>query len=351
MKQIVTILGTRPQYIKALPVSLAIARHPHLTEFVVDTGQHFDFEMSDIFMRELGLRPPDVNLGINSMSHARMTAAMLPPIEDILAERRPDIVLIYGDTNSSLAAALAAAKLEIPIAHVEGGIRTHAWHPEEVNRRVVDVVSDWIFCPTKSAFDHCQVEGLSDVAHNVGDVMYDTLLLAKQLPSSGAGVLDRLGLEAGGYVVTTIHRPENTESAAHLKQVLDYVRDQAAGTPIVFPAHPRVGALIESASVDMSGIMVTKPVGYLDMARLAASASAIFTDSGGLQKEAYFHDVPVTVMSNNTPWPVLHEAGRLKLWTDPDFGPRRPVDDFGDGQAASRIAALLGGDPAPSIPA
>src|SRR3990167_8887810 len=174
MKKIVTILGTRPQYIKAVPVSVAIDRHPGLEEFVVDTGQHFDFEMSDIFMRELGLRPPDLNLGINSMSHARMTAAMLPPLEDILIEHRPDIVMIYGDTNSSLAAALAAAKAEIPIAHVEGGIRTHAWHPEEVNRRVVDVVSDWIFCPTHSAYDHCQAEGLADVAHYVGDVMYDT---------------------------------------------------------------------------------------------------------------------------------------------------------------------------------
>lgn len=347
MKKIVTVLGTRPQYIKAVPVSLAIDHHPGLEEFVVDTGQHFDFEMSDIFMRELGLRRPDMNLGINSMSHARMTAAMLPPLEDILAERRPDIVMIYGDTNSSLAAALAAAKLEIPIAHVEGGIRTTAWHPEEVNRRVVDVVSDWIFCPTNSAYEHCQAEGLADVAHNVGDVMYDTLLLAKQLPVSGDGVLRRLELEPRSYVVITIHRPENTGTAEHLNRVLNYVRDNADGAPVIFPAHPRVAALIEMGEVDITGIRLTRPVGYLDMAQLAGSAKAIFTDSGGLQKEAYFHDVPVTVINNNTPWPVLREAGRLKLWTDAGFAPRRPVDDFGDGRAADRIAALLADAAAP----
>lgn len=345
MKQIVTILGTRPQYIKAVPVSLAIDRHPDLQEFVVDTGQHFDFEMSQIFMRELGLRLPDVNLGINSMSHSRMTAAMLPPLEDILLERRPDIVLIYGDTNSSLAGALAAAKLEIPIAHVEGGMRTHVWHPEEVNRRLVDTVSDWIFCPTRSAYENCKAEGLGDVAYYVGDVMYDTLLLAKGLPTSAEDVLQRLGVEPGGYIVTTIHRPENTGTADYLRQILDYIRDQAAGVPVVFPTHPRVAALIKSGGIDMTGFIVSPSVGYLDMARLAASAKAIYTDSGGLQKEAYFHDVPVTVINNNTPWPVLREAGRLKFWTDAGFGPRQPVDDFGDGTTADKIAALLAGEP------
>lgn len=341
MKSIVSVIGTRPQYIKAVPVSLAIAAHPDLTEFVIDTGQHFDFEMSGIFMRELGLRPPDVNLSVNSLSHARMTAAMLPLIEDLLLERRPDMVLIYGDTNSSLAGALAAAKLDIPIAHVEGGLRTAIWNPEEINRRVADTLSDLIFCPTRASYEQCLREDLADEARFVGDVMRDTLRLAKAIPPQGQDVLDRLGVEPGAYVVATIHRPENTNDPEKLIRILDFVREQAAGAPIVFPTHPRVAGQIESAAIDMSGFLTTKPQGYLDMARLAGNAREIFTDSGGLQKEAYFHGVPATVIYDDTPWPVLREAGRLRLWTDPGFAPEGPVDDFGDGHAAEQIARTL----------
>lgn len=341
MPNIVTIIGTRPQYIKAVPVSLAL-RDKGLSEFVVDTGQHFDFEMSGIFMRELGLRPPDVNLGLSGMSHARMTAAMLPPIEDILIEQKPDIALIYGDTNTSVAAALAAAKLDIPIAHVEGGIRTAIWNPEEINRRVVDTVSDWIFCPTRSAHEHCVNEGLEAEAHYVGDVMYDTLLLARDLDGPGNDPLARHNLLPGAYIVVTFHRPENTGSESRLREIMGFVRSAAQGQPIVFPMHPRVAAALRSWNIDTGEIIVTPPMGYLDMARLAASAREIVTDSGGLQKEAYFHRVPVTVVNSDTPWPVLREAGWLRLWTDPGFGPRREVNDFGDGDAGARIASILG---------
>lgn len=343
MRQIFTVIGTRPQYIKAAPVSLAIAAHAELEEFVIDTGQHFDFEMSGIFMRELGLQPPAVNLGVSSLSHARMTAKMLPMIEDLLIERQPDIVMIYGDTNSSLAAAVAAAKLDIPIAHVEGGIRTSIWNPEEINRTIVDSVSDWIFCPTRASYAQCLKEDLEREAHYAGDVMYDTLRLARSLPSPAVDVLESLGVRPGAYVVATIHRPENTGSIERLGKVLDYIRDHANGAPIVFPTHPRVAALIANHEIRSDGFTLCKPMGYLDMARLAGNARELFTDSGGLQKEAYFHNVPATVINNDTPWPVLREAGRIRLWTDSDYAPRRPVDDFGDGHAAEKIVEILAG--------
>ena len=341
MKRIFTVIGTRPQYIKAVPVSLAIAANPNLEEFVVDTGQHFDFEMSGIFMRELGLRPPAVNLGVSSLSHARMTAKMLPLLEDLLVEQKPDIILIYGDTNSSLAAAVAAAKLDIPIAHVEGGIRTSIWNPEEINRAIVDSVSDWIFCPTREAYAQCLKEDLANEAHYAGDVMNDTLRLARALPSPSVDILESLGVRPREYVVATIHRPENTGSAERLGEVLDYIREHADGAPIILPAHPRVAGLIADQGIPTDGFTLCKPLGYLDMARLAGNARELFTDSGGLQKEAYFHDVPATVINDDTPWPVLRAAGRIRLWTDAGYAPRGPVDDFGDGHAAEKIVEIL----------
>lgn len=341
MKRIVTVIGTRPQYIKAVPVSVAIADSPVLEEFVIDTGQHFDFEMSEIFLKELGLRPPDVNLAISGLSHAQMTAAMLPAMEDLMIAQKPDLVLIYGDTNSSLAGALAAAKLDVPVAHVEGGLRTAVWNAEEINRKVVDAVSDWIFCPTRAALEQCGREDLGDEAHYVGDVMNDTLRLARDLPTNGGDVLERFGVTPGDYVVATIHRPENTDSAALLVRVLEYIRDEARGAPIIFPTHPRVAAVIAANRLDMSGFRICKPLGYLDMARLVGRAREVFTDSGGLQKEAYFHDVPATVIYDDTPWPVLREAGRIRLWTDTGFATRAAVDDFGDGHAAEKIVDIL----------
>jgi UDP-GlcNAc3NAcA epimerase len=343
---ILTIIGTRPQYVKAAPVSLALSRRGGVTETIIDTGQHFDFEMSQIFVDELGLKPPAVNLDIHGLSHARMTAGMLPPLEDEMSARKPDAVLIYGDTNSTLAAALAAAKLDIPIAHVEGGLRLSVWNPEEINRRVADTLSDYIFCPTPGAMRSCQAEGLGAVAHLTGDVMYDTLLLARGMGKDRPSPAENLGLESGGYVVMTIHRPENTADPEIFQRIVDFVRREAGGRRIVFPAHPRVAKLIDAAGIDIGPVERIKPLGYIDMARLAGSAGLIVTDSGGLQKEAYFHGVPCIVVYEETPWPELREAGWLRLWTDPEFAPRRACDAFGDGHAAERIAAILTGEAA-----
>lgn len=337
---IVTVVGTRPQYVKAAPVSAALARRSGVSEFMVDTGQHFDFEMSQLFIEQLHLPPPAVNLGISGKTHARMTAAMMPLIEDILVEKKPDVVLVYGDTNSTLAATLAAAKLNLRIAHVEGGIRTAIWNPEEINRRVVDTLSDDIFCPTRSSLEACVLEDLGANAHYTGDVMADTLRLVRESRKTG-GVFESLRLEEGGHVVVTIYRPENTEDATRFKRILNVVRMEARGKRIIFPAHPRTVRVIDKLECDMSGIEVMKPLGYLDMERVASSAALIATNSGGLQKEAFFHDVPCIVLYDDTPWPELRSAGRLRLWTDAGFAPRAPVDDFGDGHSADKIVDLL----------
>lgn len=338
--KIVTVVGTRPQYVKAAPVSAALARRAGVSEFMVDTGQHFDFEMSQLFIDELHLPPPALNLGISGQSHARMTASMLPPIEDVLIEQKPDVVLVYGDTNSTLSAALAAAKLNLRIAHIEGGIRTSLWNPEEINRRVVDSLSDDIFCPTRSSLDSCLAENLGDNAHYTGDVMADTLRLVHSSSRSG-GAFEALRLDEGGYVVMTVHRPENTNDPARFLRILDVVREEAKGKRIIFPAHPRTARLIDELKCDMSGFEVMKPLGYIDMARVAGSAALIATDSGGLQKEAFFHDVPCVVLNEDTPWPELRNAGRLRLWTDEGFARRATFDDFGDGHAADKIVDLL----------
>lgn len=338
--KIVTVVGTRPQYVKAAPVSAALARREGVEEFMVDTGQHFDFEMSQLFIDELHLPPPAVNLGVSGKSHACMTAAMMPPIEDILTEQKPDIVLVYGDTNSTLSAALAAAKLDLRIAHIEGGIRTTLWNPEEINRRVVDTLSDDIFCPTRSSLESCVQENLEQHAHYTGDVMADTLRLVRAGGRTG-GAFETLGLDEGEYVVMTSHRPENTNDPARFLRILETARREANGKRIIFPAHPRTVRVIEQLDCDMRGIEVMKPLGYMDMARVAGSAALIITDSGGLQKEAFFHDVPCIVLNEDTPWPELRNAGRLRLWIDEDYAPRAEVDDFGDGYAADKIADLL----------
>lgn len=339
MPSVVTFIGTRPQYIKAVPVSLSLETNG-ITEWLVDSGQHYDYEMSKIFHDQLGLKNPDQILSISGKTHSRMTGEMLIAFEEILSDQRPDACLIYGDTNTSLAGALAAAKLDIPVAHIEGGIRTRIWNPEEVNRRAIDSISRWIFCPTHEAHDHLKSENRADVSHYTGDVMFDTLLLAKKMKPERS-VIESLGLEAGRYVVLTTHRPENLGTVDKLKAVIALAREEARGDRVVFPAHPRVKSFLQDLSSDLDGVTVTPPIGYLEMVELAGNARHIVTDSGGLQKEGYFHRVPVTVANTDTPWPVLRAAGWLRLGSDDGFQPRREVGDFGDGTAARQIADIL----------
>ncbi|HEX7114297.1 MAG TPA: UDP-N-acetylglucosamine 2-epimerase (non-hydrolyzing) [Steroidobacter sp.] len=320
--RICTIVGARPQFVKAAVVSRAIDRWNArregrlVEEQIIHTGQHYDENMSQVFFDELGIRPPAVNLNVGSGRHGEMTGQMLAGIESILLEQRPDCVLVYGDTNSTLAGALAAAKLHIPIAHVEAGLRSfNRRMPEEINRVVTDHLSTWLFCPTTTAMENLAREGLTKGALNVGDVMLDASLHFREQALGRSTVLERLGLQAGGYVLATCHRAENTDDRARLEAIVRALATLAETMPVVLPLHPRTRNAIEASGLTSSlgKVTVTEPVPFLDMVRLEASARVIVTDSGGVQKEAYFFRVPCVTLRDETEWTETVAAGANRL--------------------------------------
>jgi len=337
--RIVTIVGARPQFIKAGPVSRAF-RDAGIDEVLIHTGQHFDDGMSDVFFRELGLAAPDHNLGISGGGHGDMTGRMLIALEPVLTANRPDGLLIYGDTNSTLAAALVAAKLDIPVFHVEAGLRSfRRAQPEEINRRVADHLSALLFCPTPQAVSHLAREGVTRGVMLVGDVMFDAALAAAERPE-GADVVSRLGLTPGQYEVATVHRAENTDDNAQLAKVVDFLKARP-GT-VVLPLHPRTKSALQRAGLTLDGITVTDPLGYLEMTHLVKASAGVLTDSGGLQKEAYFHRVPCITLRDETEWTETVEAGWNRLWLSPETKTsRRDIDAYGDGNAAQRIAQAV----------
>jgi UDP-GlcNAc3NAcA epimerase len=340
--KILTVVGARPQFIKAAAVSRAIRDTDGLEEVMIHTGQHFDENMSDVFFEELDIPPPAHLLDIHGGGHGEMTGRMLIAIEPVLLAERPDWVVVYGDTNSTLAGALAAAKLHIPIAHVEAGLRSfNRLMPEELNRVLTDHVSTLHLCPTRTAVESLGREGIRDGVHHVGDVMYDATLFAAGQAERSSIILEKLRVGHKGFAVATVHRPENTDSPERLQTVISYLRKQAEKYPIVFPLHPRTRQYAERVGLDLKGLMVIDPVGYVDMARLLQGACAVFTDSGGLQKEAYFHRVPCVTMRGETEWVETVTHGWNRLWNGPDFAARREIDEYGDGRAAVRIAQLL----------
>ncbi|PIW31004.1 MAG: UDP-N-acetylglucosamine 2-epimerase (non-hydrolyzing) [Rhodospirillales bacterium CG15_BIG_FIL_POST_REV_8_21_14_020_66_15] len=339
MTRIATVVGARPQFIKAGPVSRAF-EDAGIAEVLIHTGQHFDDGMSDVFFRELGLAAPDHHLGISGGGHGDMTGRMLIALEPVLMNDRPDGLLIYGDTNSTLAGALAAAKLDIPVFHVEAGLRSfRRAQPEEINRRVADHLSTLLFCPTPQAISNLAEEGISRGVMLVGDVMYDAALQAAGRPE-GSDIVARLGLTAGEYEVATVHRAENTDDDATLAKVVDFLKARP-GT-VVLPLHPRTKAALARAGLTLDGVTVTEPLGYLEMTHLVKASAGVLTDSGGLQKEAYFHRVPCVTLRDETEWVETVEAGWNRLWQGPDFSrPRRDIDAYGDGGAATRIAQAI----------
>lgn len=341
MQRIFTVLGARPQFIKAAPVSRALAL-AGLAEVIVHTGQHFDALMSDVFFDELDIPKPRYNLEVNSLGHGAMTGRMLEKLEGAMLAEKPDLVLIYGDTNSTVAGALAAAKLNIPVAHVEAGLRSfNRRMPEEINRVVADHVSALLFCPTQTAVANLAAEGITKGVHAVGDVMYDTTLAAVKRAEGRSTIIETLGLAPGGYAVATIHRAENTDDPERFARVVVWLEAAARETPVVMPVHPRTSKLLASRGVVPAGLTLIDPVGYLDMARLLSQAAGVFTDSGGLQKEAYFHRVPCVTLRDETEWVETVEAGWNRLWTGEDYAPRRDIADYGSGDAAEKIAQLI----------
>lgn len=341
--KIITVVGARPQFIKAAPVSRALSELGGFDEILIHTGQHFDASMSDVFFSELDIPKPGYNLEVNSLGHGAMTGRMLEKIEEVLLAEKPDLVLVYGDTNSTIAGALAAVKLHIPVAHVEAGLRSfNRRMPEEINRVMADHVSDLLLCPTAVAVANLAKEGITDGVHHVGDVMYDVAIEAVRRAQDRSQILDRLGLAARTYAVATIHRAENTDDPERFSRIVTWLAEAAEDRPIVIPAHPRTRKLLEGARDRLLHVRLVEPLGYLDMAWLTSNASAVFTDSGGLQKEAYFHRVPCVTLRDETEWVETLDAGWNRLWTQPDSErPRRDIPDYGKGEASRQIAAII----------
>jgi UDP-GlcNAc3NAcA epimerase len=357
--KLVTVIGARPQFIKAAPVSRALRAHGGIQEFLLHTGQHYDANMSQVFFDELEIPRPDLDLQVGSGSHAEQTARMLTGIEAALLREKPDRVLVYGDTNSTLAGALAAAKLQLPVAHVEAGLRSfNPRMPEEINRVLTDHCADLLLAPTRAAVANLRREGVPDERIAlVGDVMYDAALFYAERAAQRSRILSDLALEPGRYVLATVHRAENTDVPGRLAAILEGLGEIAREEPVVLPLHPRTRARIGSASQSaLRRLRVIDPVGYLDMVLLERHAALIATDSGGVQKEAYFHGVPCVTLRDETEWVELVELGWNRLAPPTSaaavaapiraaLGAPRPEPDaarpYGHGHAAEAIRDVL----------
>jgi UDP-GlcNAc3NAcA epimerase len=354
MKAILTVVGARPQFIKVAPVSQALAATGKIKEILVHTGQHFDAGMSDVFFTELGIKPPDHNLDIHGGRHGAMTGAMLTKLEPIIEDLRPDRVLVYGDTNSTLAGALVAAKLHIPVAHVEAGLRSfNPAMPEEINRILADQLSDILFTSTETAARNLEREGIApERIVSVGDVMYDAALQFADRARGRTGIFKSAGVEPGNYVLATVHRAENTDDRVRLASIVVGLEKVAQELPVVLPLHPRTAARMAAAGLAFDMVRTIPPVGYLDMVALESRAKVIATDSGGVQKEAFFYDVPCVTLRDETEWVELVELGwnRLAPPLSADIG-RAIIEavgvhgtaakPYGDGTAAQSIARVL----------
>lgn len=350
--KIITVVGARPQFIKAAALSRCIKEeYAHeIEEILVHTGQHYDENMSSVFFNELGIPEPKYNLAITAGTHGAMTGRMLEAIEEVLLGEKPDTVLVYGDTNSTLAAALAASKLHIPIAHVEAGLRSFNMHmPEEINRIVTDKLSTYLLCPTNEAVKNLHFEGITKGIHQVGDVMYDNALFFSQQARQKSDILQNLNLRTGEFVLVTCHRAENTDNQEHLTHILKAISEIANDLPVVFPVHPRTFSCINRYGLDsyLQNLVLIKPLAYLDMVALEQSAQVILTDSGGVQKEAFFYGIPCITMREETEWVETVELGwnqvvgadAKKIYTAFLQVKKGKTDYFpyGDGRTSQRI--------------
>jgi UDP-N-acetylglucosamine 2-epimerase len=357
---VLSVVGARPQFIKAAPVSRAL--RARVREVLLHTGQHYDPEMSQAFFQELDIPEPDINLEVGSGTHAAQTGAMLVGIDRAIRDVHPDLVLVYGDTNSTLAAALAASKVPLALAHVEAGLRSRRLDmPEEVNRVVSDRLSQLLFAPTSEAVANLAAEGITRGVHEVGDVMYDAFLHFRERAEHTRDVRTRLGLAHGRYFVATVHRAENTDTPPRLAAILAaFARLDA---PVIFPVHPRTRAVLARGAMTVQPtVRLIEPLGYLDLLALYGGAAAVLTDSGGVQKEAYWAGVPCITLRDETEWVETVACGWNTLAgadaerivaaarTAMRVDRARPRPAFyGDGHAAERIAEILARG-APPIP-
>lgn len=381
--KILNIVGARPQFIKLVPILKAIRDYNSensgnpIKVTVIHTGQHYDYGMSQVFFEELGLPPPDYHLDVGSGTHAYQTGLMLIRIEGVLLKEKPDLVLVYGDTNSTLAGALAAAKLHIPIAHVEAGLRSfNREMPEEINRVLTDHISDLLFCPTETAVRNLDREGITNIINggklislemknqtfnfhkplvlNVGDIMYDALLMYLELAEEKSTIIDRLGLRAKEYALATVHRAENTDNIERLEKIWQSLIMLAnSGLKVVVPLHPRTRKILSFKSFKLSSnnLLAIEPISYLDMLLLEKNAKVILTDSGGVQKEAFFLKVPCITFRKETEWVETVETG-WNILVDSDAEKVyhavlnvkegiKSVSPYGDGLAGKRIVEFV----------
>jgi UDP-N-acetylglucosamine 2-epimerase len=356
--RVLTVVGNRPQFVKAAAVSRRLRESAD--EILVHTGQHYDRELSEVFFEELGVPPPDHQLGVGSGSHAEQTAAIITRLEPIVGEVAPDAVLVYGDTNSTLGGALVAAKAQVPLAHVEAGMRSfNRSMPEEINRVVADSLSQLLLCSTEAALANLEREGLAHGAVRVGDVMADVALTFGPIAERRSDALERLQLEPRAFSVATAHRAGNVDDPDRLRRLVEVLARTAQVAPVIFAVHPRTRVRLEAAEeldgLEARGIRALDPLGYLDMTRLVGASRAVITDSGGLQKEAFLASVPCVTMREETEWVETVEAGWNRLvGLDPDAveaaldelplpgdGASPAVEMYGGGNAGARVAAAI----------
>ncbi|HAS6335159.1 non-hydrolyzing UDP-N-acetylglucosamine 2-epimerase [Vibrio vulnificus] len=351
--KVLTVVGARPQFIKAATVSRVIEKTPQVKEVLVHTGQHFDINMSDVFFEEMAIPKPDYSLNISSLSHGAMTGRMLESLEEIIIKEKPNWVLVYGDTNSTLAGALAASKLNVKVAHVEAGLRSYNMRmPEEQNRIIVDRLSSILFCPTKSSISNLVNEGYSE--HNniveIGDVMYDASQYYKEQSKPVKGV----SFENGGFILATIHRAENTDNIDRLSSIVKALNKMHKKIPVVLPLHPRTKKIIAKHGLELK-VNVIEPIGYLEMIHLLKHCFIVASDSGGVQKEAYFFNKHCLVLRDETEWTELVDLGANKI-VGADFDKIINAMDYfidnenkevfgqglyGDGRSAEAIVEVL----------
>ncbi|OEU43605.1 UDP-N-acetylglucosamine 2-epimerase [Methanosarcina sp. Ant1] len=349
--RILSVVGARPQFIKCAPVSRIIRKRNE--EILVHTGQHYDPEMSDVFFEELDIPKPDYNLGIGSGTQGEQTGKMLIEIEKVLLKEKPDLVIVYGDTNSTLTGALAASKLHIKVAHVEAGLRSFdRAMPEEINRVVTDQISNILFCPTDTAVMNLKNEGITEGVYNVGDVMVDALKYNQKIAEDKSTILQDLSLNPKEFLLATVHRASNTDNKENLSSIVKAFSDSEE--TIVFPVHPRTRKYLKEYNLwgkILKSTKVIPPVGYLDMLKLESNARRILTDSGGVQKEAYMLRIPCTTLRDSTEWVETVEEGwnilvgadyeKIKKSIREFEVPGKSRKIFGDGKAAEKIDELL----------
>lgn len=355
--KIATVIGARPQFIKAAALSRILKFESKIDEIIIHSGQHFDKNMSEVFFNELDILEPKYNLGISGGSHGEMTGRQLEAIEKVLMDEHPDIVMVYGDTNTTLAAALAAVKLHIPVAHVEAGLRSYNRKmPEEINRILVDHISEFLFAPTETAMKNLEAEGVHGSIYLSGDIMYDNSLYYGQKAEWLSDVLLRFDLHSKKYVLVTVHRAENTDNLERMNSIVNALIELGRDKCLIFPMHPRTRQSLKNFKLLdtlKTYVNIIEPLGYLDIVMLEKHASFIVTDSGGMQKEAYFHKTPCLTLRGETEWVELIKHGFNKLVDiDNEFDslsnmmnmfdiPNWDVKLYGDGKTAESIVSIL----------